>query len=193
MLCLLWAQLPTIEISIDKASIPAVVWLFMEEKTIRGFLAYYDKVHFRTSRLLPLIPSEQFEFRPAEDKFSFADLLRHLAASERYMFVELALGNQNHYPGHGSDLAAGKKNVLSYYEALHLESRKLLATLSDQDLNNKSVSPVGASITTWKWLRLMLEHEIHHRGQIYLMLGLIGVKTPPIFGLTSEDLQDTAV
>jgi uncharacterized damage-inducible protein DinB len=35
----------------------------------------------------------------------------------------------------------------------------------------------------------MVEHEAHHRGQIYLMLGMLDVSTPPIFGLTAEELQ----
>ena len=35
----------------------------------------------------------------------------------------------------------------------------------------------------------MLEHEAHHRGQIYLMLGMLGVATPPIYGLTSEEVR----
>jgi uncharacterized damage-inducible protein DinB len=42
----------------------------------------------------------------------------------------------------------------------------------------------------WKWLRAMVEHEVHHRGQLYLMLGMVGVATPPIFGLTSEEVRD---
>ena len=49
------------------------------------------------------------------------------------------------------------------------------------------------SITTWKWLRAMLEHEAHHRGQLYLMLGLRGVTTPPIYGLTAEEVQAKSV
>jgi uncharacterized damage-inducible protein DinB len=35
----------------------------------------------------------------------------------------------------------------------------------------------------------MAEHEIHHRGQIYLMLGLLGIVTPPLYGLTSEEVR----
>jgi len=35
----------------------------------------------------------------------------------------------------------------------------------------------------------MVEHEAHHRGQLYLMLGLLGVPTPPIFGLTEEEVR----
>jgi uncharacterized damage-inducible protein DinB len=39
----------------------------------------------------------------------------------------------------------------------------------------------------------MLEHEIHHRGQLYLMLSMIGVNTPPIYGLTEEQLRERSV
>jgi len=39
----------------------------------------------------------------------------------------------------------------------------------------------------------MIEHEAHHRGQIYLMLGMRGVATPPIYGLTSEEVKARSV
>jgi uncharacterized damage-inducible protein DinB len=62
--------------------------------------------------------------------------------------------------------------------------------LSDADLLRKCQTPAGTAITTWKWLRAMCEHEVHHRGQIYLMLGLLEVATPPLFGLTSEEVRE---
>jgi uncharacterized damage-inducible protein DinB len=39
----------------------------------------------------------------------------------------------------------------------------------------------------------MIEHEIHHRGQLYLMLGMLGVKTPSLYGLTEEQLRERSV
>jgi uncharacterized damage-inducible protein DinB len=39
----------------------------------------------------------------------------------------------------------------------------------------------------------MVEHEVHHRGQIYLMLNLLQVPTPPIFGLTEEEVHARSV
>jgi uncharacterized damage-inducible protein DinB len=42
---------------------------------------------------------------------------------------------------------------------------------------------------TAKWLRAMVEHEVYHRGQLYLYLGLLGVPTPPLYGLTSEQVR----
>ena len=35
----------------------------------------------------------------------------------------------------------------------------------------------------------MVEHEVHHRGQIYLMLNMLEVSTPPLYGLTSEEVR----
>ncbi|HLE70685.1 MAG TPA: DinB family protein [Vicinamibacteria bacterium] len=44
----------------------------------------------------------------------------------------------------------------------------------------------GTPITVWKWLRLLPEHEIHHRGQFYSYLAIVGGPTPPLYGMTSE-------
>ena len=61
--------------------------------------------------------------------------------------------------------------------------------LDDESLARKVEMPAGTPITLWKWLRATTEHEAHHRGQLYLMLAMQGVKTPPIYGLTSEEVQ----
>jgi DinB family len=34
-----------------------------------------------------------------------------------------------------------------------------------------------------------VEHEIHHRGQLYLLLAMCGVPTPPLYGLTEEQVR----
>jgi uncharacterized damage-inducible protein DinB len=59
-------------------------------------------------------------------------------------------------------------------------------------LADKCVTPAGTPLTTWKWLRMLPEHEIHHRGQIYTMLAMLNVPTPPLYGLTSSEVRDRA-
>jgi uncharacterized damage-inducible protein DinB len=72
---------------------------------------------------------------------------------------------------------------------MHGESLEIFRSLTPEDLARRCETPGGASIAVWKWLRSMVEHEIHHRGQIYLMLGILGVPTPPLYGLTSEEVR----
>lgn len=57
----------------------------MEITSASGFLAYYEKVRERTLRVAGYIPHERIEWTHREGAFSFGDILRHLAATERYM------------------------------------------------------------------------------------------------------------
>jgi uncharacterized damage-inducible protein DinB len=69
----------------------------------------------------------------------------------------------------------------------------LFRSLSPEQWTGRSVTPGGTSITTWKWARAMVEHEAHHRGQMYFLLGLLHVPTPPIFGLTEPEVRARSV
>ena len=153
------------------------------------FLDYHARAHERTRRVIACIPPARLEWAPGEGRFSFGDLVRHLAAIERYLYAETAAGRPPRYPGHGRELADGHDAVLAWYDERHAESRAIFAALTADDLGRRVQTPAGAPITLWKWLRAMLEHEAHHRGQLYLMLALRGVPTPPIFGLTSEEVR----
>ena len=160
----------------------------MEIRDLGTFLNYLDSTHARTRRVIERIPAPDLEWAPAPGKFTFGDLVRHLACIERYMYAETVQGRPSRYAGHGRQLADGLEAVMAFYETRHGESRAIFAGLTPEQLQGKSTTPAGTPITTWKWLRAMLEHEAHHRGQIYLMLALRGVETPPLYGLTSEEV-----
>jgi uncharacterized damage-inducible protein DinB len=98
--------------------------------------------------------------------------------------------NPSRYPGHDKSLADGLQQVVEYLNRLHEESMNLFKSLSDADLQEKCMTPGGVQITVWKWLRAMIEHEVHHRGQIYLMLNILGIDTPSLYGLTSEEVKE---
>jgi uncharacterized damage-inducible protein DinB len=69
------------------------------------------------------------------------------------------------------------------------EAQEIFAALTPEDLERKCVTPGGTEMAVWKWLRAMVEHEVHHRGQIYMILSLLGIPTPPLYGLTSEEVR----
>jgi uncharacterized damage-inducible protein DinB len=106
------------------------------------------------------------------------------------MYAENIAGRPSIYPGCGRELADGYDNVLEYFNQLHSESMELFSSLTPEQLNEKCVTPGGAAITKWKWLRAMVEHEIHHRAQLYTYLTMLNVATPPIFGLTAEEVYE---
>jgi uncharacterized damage-inducible protein DinB len=165
----------------------------MEIRSVQQFLEYWTSVRGRTRRVVLCIPPEQIEWTHRAGAFTLGDLVRHLATVERYMYAETVRGRPSRYPGCGRELADGFEAVLAYFDRLNSEAREIIAGLGDADLLRKCQTPAGTTMSTWKWLRAMIEHEVHHRGQIYLMLGMLQVQTPPLFGLTSEEVRERSL
>jgi uncharacterized damage-inducible protein DinB len=158
---------------------------------LTDLLRALDTARGRTVRLARLVPEAALDWSPAPGAFSCADVLRHLAASERHLFAEVAMGRQSRYAGHGPSLAYGREGVLAYLDRMHAETMALLESLDEVALDRLVTTPTGAHLPVWRWIQLLTEHEAHHRGQLYLMLRLIGVPTPPLFGMTEEQLVAT--
>ena len=165
----------------------------MEIVRAETFLPYFENIRARTIRVASLIPPERIEWTHRPGAFTLGDLVRHLAATERWMFAENVRGKPSRYPGHGRELADGRDAVLSYLGRMHEESMRIFGALTPEQLQASVTTPAGTPIAAWKWLRAMVEHEVHHRGQIYLMLSMLGVPTPPIYGLTSEQVYERSV
>jgi uncharacterized damage-inducible protein DinB len=154
------------------------------------FLNYFNKIHQRTMNVVHAIPPDRVDWTFREGKFTLGDLVRHIAAANRYIFLEVVKNGRSTYAGCGRELAATYDEIVQFAERLHAEGVEILSGLSRGDLLRKCQTPDGSSITSWKWLRSMVEHEVHHRGQIYIYLSLLEAPSPPLYGLTSEQVRD---
>ncbi|MEQ8524737.1 DinB family protein [Gracilimonas sp.] len=157
--------------------------------SVSSFIDYYHNIRKRTDRLLSVIQPEHLDWTYSEGKFTIADIIRHIAAIERYMYAETVIGNPSRYKGCDKKLADGYEEVMAFYKISRQESLEVFQSLNDEDLKKKCLIPGRTKITIWKWLRAMVEHEVHHRGQLYIYLNMIGVETPPMFGMTEEELR----
>jgi uncharacterized damage-inducible protein DinB len=149
-------------------------------------VSYFDRIRERTMRVVACVPPDRIDWTYKEGKFTFGDVMRHLASIERWMFAENAMLRPSRYPGHGPDLADGYDAVVDYMRRMHAESMELF---SQADLDATCMTPGGAELRVSKWLRAMIEHESHHRGQLYMYCSMLDIKTPPIFGLTEEQVH----
>ena len=151
---------------------------------------YFDRIRERTMRVVACVPPDRLEWTYKPGKFTFGDVMRHLASIERWMFAENARLQPSRYPGHGRELADGYDAVVAYMKRMHAESMEIFGSLSEEDLDRKCVTPGGAELRVGKWLRAMIEHEAHHRGQLYLYCSMLDIPTPPIYGLTEEQVKE---
>ncbi|MEP6621504.1 MAG: DinB family protein [bacterium] len=153
------------------------------------FVEYWRGVRGRTSRAVMLIRPDDLEWTYEVGRWTIGDIVRHLAGIERDMYAENVAGRPSRYPGHERALADGLDAVVAYHDLKHAEALAIFGALTPAQLAAKCETPAGTPITTWKWMRAMVEHEAHHRGQLYMMLGMRGVRVPPLYGLTEEEVK----
>ena len=165
----------------------------MQFSSAEIFTEYYGKVRARTKRLIDVVPGRSVRLDPHRRQVSRSPtFIRHLAAIERFMYAENVQGKPSRYRGCGKDLADGPTAVVDFFDTCHRESMEIFEKLTPDALVEKCTTPAGTPITTWKWLRLLPEHEIHHRGQLYTYLAFLGIATPPIYGMTSEEVAEAS-
>lgn len=160
----------------------------MEITKIEPFLAYFEKTRLTTLKVIEVIPHDKLDWSYMPNKFTIGDLVRHIAAIERYVFAEVALGKRPAYKGCRKDITDGYENVLNYFNLMHSESMQIFKTLTDESLKKNIKSLDGSDIELGNFLRAMVLHEIHHRAALCIYLNLLGVTTPPILGLMEEQV-----
>lgn len=159
----------------------------MQYATITEFLQYYAKVKGRTKKVVSLITENNIDYSLNDKQFSIGDLARHIPLVELYFYLPIIKGLEPNYSGCDSSFAPDTASILELYEQAELALRHILKNKPPEFLREKIRMPKG-EISLHKWLRIILEHEIHHRGQIYLLLSARGVSVPDIFGMSNEDL-----
>jgi uncharacterized damage-inducible protein DinB len=149
------------------------------------YARYWRRVRQRTRAVAERIPPSHVAWSPGAGAMTLGRTVRHLAMTERWLFVEVLRGGASQYRGDGDD-DTPLEATLTLLDALHEDALAILDGLTADDWRRTVRTPAGAELPAWKWFRAMVEHEAHHRGQLYLALRLAGVATPPIFGETSE-------
>ena len=160
-------------------------------QSIDSFIKYFGGVRRRTINFIRAVPPDQVDWSPKEGELTCGDIIRHLAATEK-MYVDLVVEGRWGYAGHGRSLAADWDEVVAYLEEGHNETISRLRALDDGQLNRPRPSLGGHPLKVWRWLMLMVEHEVHHRSQLAVYLTLMGVEPPQIFGLGFEDIVELA-
>jgi uncharacterized damage-inducible protein DinB len=117
----------------------------------------------------------ELAFRPAAGSYSVAETLLHVAHEEQ---IEVGYGITGVLDGVPPPYDAASFTtvaaVLETLDAVHAGSVEYLGRLTDEALLAEIQAPWGARNQQAEALMHVIEHELHHRGELSLMLGLLG-------------------
>jgi len=160
------------------------------KRPLEQFLATWDFEAQRTVRLLEVLPTESYDYRPDGSGRSLGELSWHLAEIEAYMTwgVETRSFEYGMKPP-GVERPREVALLAPGYRRVHGEAVARVRQLKPADLDRriKFFSGTMKTISEILW-GAVLHHHIHHRGQLTLMCRLAGGKPPGLYGPTREEM-----
>ncbi len=143
---------------------------------------HWDEVRKDLLRAVDMLSDAQLDFTPRLGLWSMRQVLVHIASAEegwfRYVVEKKAKGWDEAGIERGSYPTV--KSVRDALVQVHDRTDAYLKALPVEELDRMADDPWGGRESVRWIIWHVLEHEIHHRGEVYLMLGLLGMEGPDI-------------
>lgn len=160
-----------------------------------ALLPEYDHEAKTTRRLLERVPEQEFAWRPHDKSMSLGQLSGHLANLPSWgqailsaeMFDLASLGPDTRPP-----VPVSRESLLAEFDTKIAATRKLIAEAGDPEMlarwTLKNAGQEMFSMPRIAALRsFVMNHMIHHRGQLSVYLRLQHVPVPPIYGPSADE------
>ncbi len=162
--------------------------------TAAALLAAFEQDSDSTRKALERVPGDRLDVRPHPRSMSVGDLAMHLARIPSWVPGMIAAD--------GSDLAGSQvqpvdagttlADILATFDRNRESARTALADASDEALAAPwSLRRGAATLATMPRAaalrKFVLDHAIHHRGQLTVHLRLLDVPVPGLYGPSADE------
>lgn len=158
----------------------------------RSYLPEFDHEMANTRKALERIPDDKLDFKPHERSFSLLQLGGHLANLPSWTVMILTTTELDVSGPFEQPKIDSRDDILSTFDANVAQARGGLESASVDDLMvpwaMKMGDEVVFSMPRAAVLRsFILNHNVHHRGQLTVYLRLIGVPVPALYGPSADE------
>lgn len=160
--------------------------------SVEALLTEFDRETGVTRRLLERIPPDRMDWKAHPKSTSLSGIGRHLA--HMLTWARLGLTRSTSDVGDRTPMppTPALDDILRVYDANVAETRALLAAKTDAELSETWTltyqgRAVLASSRAAVVQSMILNHMIHHRGQLSVYLRLNDVPVPSIYGPSADE------
>jgi uncharacterized damage-inducible protein DinB len=147
----------------------------------RELFSHWDEVRSDLLRGLQQFGDEDLNFKPASayDR-TVADIAVHIAEAEDGWFHYVVRGEHPEWPQPSREAHPTWDSIFELLDGVHAKTLRWLERTDVAGLDEKHRTPWGSELPLGWIIWHVLEHEIHHRGELFLCLGLLGKEAPDI-------------
>jgi uncharacterized damage-inducible protein DinB len=144
-----------------------------------------------TRRVLERVPADKLGWKPHPKSMSLGVLALHVAASPG-VICGWAAEDETTFKGEPSPTPASTEEILAAHDKSVKTSKEILSQIGDEGLKKMwTAKAAGNTLMTMPKAALVrsivMNHWIHHRGQLSVYLRLLDVAVPSIYGPSADE------
>lgn len=149
------------------------------------FIAEWQQEAAATQRIMDALTDEALDQAVTPDRRTLGQLAWHLTTTVHEMLSRTGLefasaGDDQHAPDSAAVIAEAYRNA-SQAASNAVQTQWTDAKLAETTEMYGDTWPNGLT------LRILIQHQIHHRGQMTVLMRQAGLRVPDIYGPTRED------
>ena len=161
-----------------------------------SILPEFDMEMATTRRVIERVPDEKLGWKPHEKSMTMGHLAAHLGEMVSWTVPTIsedaldmnAPGGPPYQPPPANSIA----EILATFDAYVIAARAAIAGVSDEDfMKNWSLLSGGQTLMTMPRVAVIrtfvMNHIIHHRGQLSVYLRLNDIPVPSIYGPSADE------
>jgi uncharacterized damage-inducible protein DinB len=158
-----------------------------------ALLPEFDHEISTTRKLLERVPEDKWDWAPHEKSMKLGRLACHVAELPVFATASAKSDSMDFAKGEYKTIdAANRQQLLDAFDKQAAASRAAIAGLSDEDLMKPwTLLMDGKALMTMPKAGVlrtaMMNHLIHHRGQLSVYLRLTGTPVPSIYGPSADE------
>jgi uncharacterized damage-inducible protein DinB len=157
-----------------------------------NFLPDYDAEMDRVRDTLVRAPGDRLDWRPHPRARSLGELLLHLARIPGWTGAMLDAEAHDLARREPAQAVPPREEILALFDANRATARSAIAGRSDEELaapwRLERSGTILRVLPRARVLRVfLLDHLIHHRGQLVTYLRMLDVPAPALYGTTADD------
>ena len=161
---------------------------------IETLLPEFDREMGQTRKLIERAPEDQFDWKPHPSSMTLGRLAGHLTELPGWASTAMTSSAFEVPPDRPPDdqRPASRAAVLALFDDTVTAARRNLAGKTDAEfLAPWTLTAEGKEVFTMPKIAMIrtfvLNHMVHHRGQMSVYLRMLGVKIPSIYGPSGDE------
>ena len=147
----------------------------------KGFIDRFNHTSSVTSKAVAMVPPDKVDLKPSPEMMSAKELAIHIFVGEKGLMSGAVTGEvtKETFASTAAE-AAGMtmEQIAAWGQKIHAATSEWMAKATPEDMAKPVKTFFGMPMTGKTCVMGALEHMIHHRGQFYVYLRMMGL-TPP--------------